>query len=258
MTPDLVALLVVAASPFVGSFLAVVAVRWPDGWGIVFGRSACPCCGHRLGVRDLIPIWSWVAAGRHCRYCTAPIAVHYPVTEGAAILVAVLCMATFPGWGVLPPVILGWWLLTIAAIDARHLLIPDALALPLAPLGIVLAIVGVPSWFVGWVLAEQVMGACLGFLTFLAVRTGYRRFRGREGMGLGDVKFAAVAGALLGWRLLPAMILLAALAALGWVLLRTVMGRPVRPDQPVPFGTFMAVSTWILWIGHHEPLSGPP
>ena len=62
-------LLLLMVAPIIGSFLGVVAERWPKGEAFVFGRSHCPHCRHVLGLRDLIPLVSWLAARAQCRYC---------------------------------------------------------------------------------------------------------------------------------------------------------------------------------------------
>ncbi len=124
------------AAPFVGSFLSVVASRFPDWQSVAFGRSACPECFHRLGVRDLIPIMSWLAQRRSCRYCQSPIETFYPLMEVAAFLVAVSATLIFSGWLSWASCLFGWALLAIAATDQRFMVIPDELTLPLIPTGV--------------------------------------------------------------------------------------------------------------------------
>jgi len=70
-----------------GSFASLLAYRLPRGLPWAVTRSQCPACGHALGVRDLIPVLSWVFSKGRCRYCAAPVSVRYPLLEivGAAI-----------------------------------------------------------------------------------------------------------------------------------------------------------------------------
>ncbi len=66
-------------------------------------------------------------------------------------------------------------------------------------------------------------------LLFLGLRALYARLRDREGLGLGDVKLAAVAGAWLDWPMIPVAIEIAAFAALSIYVLRNfVRKRPMR------------------------------
>jgi leader peptidase (prepilin peptidase)/N-methyltransferase len=84
---------------------------------------------------------------------------------------------------------------------------------------------------------------------FLALMIGYRRWRGRDGLGLGDIKLAAVAGAWLGWATIFAVIELAALSALGAYLANGYLRkRPLKATEFLPFGLFLAPAIWIGWL----------
>jgi leader peptidase (prepilin peptidase)/N-methyltransferase len=86
-------------------------------------------------------------------------------------------------------------------------------------------------------------------LPFWALMAGYRRWRGRDGLGFGDVKLAAVAGAWLGWVTIFAVVELATLAALGAYLAhRYLHRRPLRASAFLPFGAFLAPAIWIGWL----------
>jgi leader peptidase (prepilin peptidase) / N-methyltransferase len=77
----------------------------------------------------------------------------------------------------------------------------------------------------------------------------YSRIRGREGIGLGDVKLAGVAGVWLDWSIAPVAIEIAALAALAAYTTRLLYkGRSVRPTNRLPFGLFFAPAIWICWL----------
>ena len=86
-------------------------------------------------------------------------------------------------------------------------------------------------------------------LIFFALRYGYARLRGRQGLGLGDVKLAFVAGAWLDWSMIPLAIQLAAFAALSAYLVRQlVSGRSISATNRMPFGLFFAPAIWICWL----------
>ena len=91
-------------------------------------------------------------------------------------------------------------------------------------------------------------GAVLALL-FYGLREAYRRLRGREGIGLGDVKLAGVAGAWLGWIAMPIAIEIAALAAIAVFAVRHyAAGRPLDAALKFPFGLFLAPSIWLGWL----------
>jgi leader peptidase (prepilin peptidase)/N-methyltransferase len=91
-------------------------------------------------------------------------------------------------------------------------------------------------------------GAFLALIFFL-LRYGYAKWRGRQGLGLGDVKLAFVAGVWLNWLTIPLAIQLAALGALSAYLLRQLLsGQSISATNRMPFGLFFAPAIWICWI----------
>jgi leader peptidase (prepilin peptidase)/N-methyltransferase len=136
----------------------------------------------------------------------------------------------------------------IAAVDARRFIIPDELSAAAFALGLAYAVVqDTEMW--PQALAWAVLRGAAPAVIFFAVRAGYRRWRGREGIGLGDVKLAAVAGVWLDWPTIPVAIEIAAVAALGTYLVMYVFfRRAVRRTTRLPFGLFLAPAIWIAWI----------
>ena len=101
---------------------------------------------------------------------------------------------------------------------------------------------------VTWEVGENQRGAVLALL-FLALRELYWRLRGRDGLGLGDVKFAAAAGVWLDWPAMPVAIEIAALAALALYVLGHVLGRRrIQATTRLPFGLFLAPAIWLAWL----------
>jgi len=139
-------------------------------------------------------------------------------------------------------------MVAIAAVDARRFIIPNELTAAALVLGLVYAAIGeTGSWAqaVAWSALRGIVPA----LAFLAVRALYGRLRGREGIGLGDVKLAGVAGVWLDWPVIPVAIEIAAVAALGVYLIRHLcVGRAVGPATRLPFGLFLAPAIWIGWL----------
>jgi leader peptidase (prepilin peptidase) / N-methyltransferase len=177
-----------------------------------------------------------------------------PTVEVVAIAIAAMSMAAasmfvVPGWRGLAGAGLACLMIGIAAVDARRFIIPDEFSAAAFALGLIHAGLGFPD-AVG---AAVVTAALRGFVTALALFAlwaGYLRLRGREGIGLGDVKLAGVAGTWLDWPSIPLAFELAALAALLACLAQwLVSGRSIRATTRLPFGLFLAPAIWIAWLG---------
>jgi leader peptidase (prepilin peptidase)/N-methyltransferase len=244
--------LAVALSPIVGSLLGLLVVRLPAGEGVVLGRSRCRSCSRPLRPLDLVPVASWLALRGRCRACGARISRLYPAVELAAILVAAWTVLAVPSVVVWPTAGLGWTLLALAVIDVRTLTLPDVLTLPLAACGLAVA-----WWLDAASLGEHATGAAAGWLGFWLVARLYAALRHRPGLGGGDAKLMAAAGAWVGWQGLPSVILIGSLAALAAVAAAAALRRPVEAATPIPFGPFLALGLWLTWL--YGPLGiGPP
>ncbi len=127
----------------------------------------------------------------------------------------------------------------ISFIDFKTLRIPDGLSLPLITFGLCLAVV-VP----GVDAVDNVMGALVAYVMFAGLGELYFRQRGVDGLGLGDAKLFAGAGAWLGWQDLPIVLLLATTAGLILALLTNRINQP----RPLAFGPFIAFAFWVVWV----------
>lgn len=232
LTGDLPLLL---AAPAVGSFVGSLVRRLPAGRPIMLARSACDRCGARLGGRDLIPLLSWAALRGRCRHCGGGVSAFYPAVELTALVLAGWAATVATGTALLFSCLLGWALLALVLLDARHFWLPDVLTLPLLLLGLAAA-----AWLdpAGW--ASHALGAALGWAAFAAIGWAYRMVRGREGLGGGDAKLLGAGGAWLGLGALPALVLAAALLGL---LLAAITRR-----ERVAFGIPLAVAIWLGWL----------
>lgn len=230
----------------IGSFLATVAMRWPEGRSAATGRSACDGCGRTLSPADLVPLLSHAAFQGRCRACGAPIdPLHWQV-ELAAALVGLAAGLAADGMTAALGAAFGWLLLLLAALDLRAFWLPDRLTALLALAGLASAASVAPP------VADRLIGGAAGFVSLWLIAAGYRRWRGREGMGGGDPKLLGAIGLWLGWRVLPMVVTAAALIGLAVVLGLAVMGRPMDRHRALPFGTLLAAAAypaWLLMIG---------
>lgn len=235
-------------APFVGSFLAVLVIRLPEGEDVLLTRSKCRACGHALGPADLLPILSWLISQGRCRHCGASVSKLYPGMELAAIAVVLwAAMVVAPDMLVIT-VLLGWTLLALAVMDARSLFLSDWLTLPMIPFG--LAVVSILNPEGMW---ESAAGVVIGAAVMSALAWAYRRFRTREGLGLGDVKLTAAAGAWVGLQGLGTVILWAVMVNVAMLAFVTLKGERLTGETRVPLGTGLAAGLWLTWL--HGPVS---
>ena len=228
-----------------GSFLSTLVIRWPAGRPLS-GRSHCDSCGARLSAAELVPLVSWAIAGGRCRHCGAAVPAIHPAIELAAAIVGALALLVDPSPAGFAGAMLGWILIALLALDLAHLWLPDRLTLPLLGLGLV---------FGAGTLADRLMGAALGGGALFGLALLFRRYRGREGLGLGDVKLMAALGSWLSPAMLGPLLLLAALAglALAWVRARRSDG---DTSDPVPFGACLALAAFPLWLAERAAAGG--
>ncbi len=238
----------ILAAPFIGSFLGVLVLRLPAGRPVISGRSCCPRCHHTLEPAELVPVASWLMARRRCRHCHAPISPFYPAMEIAALALAIWAALVLPADELWASCALGWCLLALAVIDARSFLLPDALTLPLIPAGLAIAYRDDPAS-----LLPHAAAAGAGFAAFTLIAMAYRRLRHREGLGAGDAKLLAAAGAWLSLEGLPSVVLIAALASFAGLLLDRRIDRQRLLMSRIPFGPGLCLGIWLVWL--YGPLS---
>jgi leader peptidase (prepilin peptidase)/N-methyltransferase len=216
----------------VGSFLNVVAWRLPRGESLVSPGSRCPGCGAPIRPYDNVPVLSWLLLRGRCRHCGTRVSARYPLVELAT---AALYVATVVGRDGAHDIVLGLLLVTVlvpvAIIDFEHRIIPNRLTLPAAVAAIVAGAILDP----GFVPEQLIAGVAGGGFFFLAA-LAYPR-----GMGIGDVKLAAVLGLYLG-RAVASAILIALVAGLVvGIAIMAIKGVKAGRKTKVPFGPFLAL-----------------
>jgi len=255
----------------VGSFLNVVILRLPARMEYFWKRDAremlelgandeaappdivrkgshCPHCKHPLAAWDNIPLLSWLVLRGHCRYCRAPISIQYPLVEVLCGVASAIVVWHFGvTWQAGAALLFTWFLVAAGGIDFRTQLLPDSLTLPLLWLGLLISLVPV---FVDS--REAVIGASIGYLALWSVYWLFKLATGKEGMGFGDFKLFAAAGAWMGYAALLPVIIIAAVsgAVIGTTLLRA---RGQDRSMPFAFGPFLAIAMWI-WLVAGDPI----
>ncbi len=237
----------------IGSFLNVCIHRLPRLQSVVFPASNCPLCHHQLAWWENIPLVSYLLLRGRCSHCHGPISWRYPAVE---LLTALLFLVLYHHFLLSVEFMIYSlfiaMLIVVTFTDLEHRIIPDAVSLP----GILL---GVAASFlnreVNWI--DSMLGVLVGGGALLAVAWGYYLITGKEGMGGGDIKLLAMIGAFLGWKAIPMVIFISALA--GSVIGAIYIAMKRSGDRAIPYGPFLAAAAvvvlfwgpelWSLYLG---------
>jgi leader peptidase (prepilin peptidase)/N-methyltransferase len=246
----------------IGSFLNVCILRIPSGKSIVMPASACPKCGDPIRPYDNIPVLSYLILRGKCRKCKTPISPMYPLVEFLTGLLFLACYAVFGltiealKWAIFSAV-----MIVLVFTDLRERLLPDVVNYTGLALGLALSFFTKPTdgsalWLANHIFefpppapvlsfADALIGTALGSGLLWLVSEAYFRLRGREGMGLGDVKMMLMAGAFLGVKRTLLTILVG--SVLGSVLgLAVILARRRDADYELPFGTFLGMAALLV------------
>lgn len=252
---------------FVGSFLNVVVIRSHNKKEFLRSRSECMHCHKKLGPLELVPLLSFIFLGGKCKKCRKKISWQYPAVElltGVVFLLIGLqgfSFQYFPnlGWfsyvsaeyGIgtdlwmyflyARNIIFACFLILLFLYDFRYYLLPDKITIP----GIILAF-GI-NLLLGYSIISLLIGAMLGagfFLIQFSVSSG-------KWVGGGDIRMGALMGAMLGW---PATVMALFLSyVMGAIFGIALMMRGEKTlKSHLPFGTFLAVGTYIVMLYYHQ------
>lgn len=225
-----------------GSFVTVVAHRVPQGESIVGPRSRCPGCGTQIAAYDNIPVLSWLLLRGRGRCCGEPISARYPLAElglGLAYLATALVLRHEPVQMALG-MVLATALMAVTITDLERRIIPNKILLVTAVIGIAIVAVFDPSSLPERAIAAATAGGLL-FVAALAYPSG---------MGLGDVKLAAVMGFFLGRNVAPALLVALIAGSVVGLALIAREGAAAR-KKAIPFGPFLALGAVVgLLVGN--------
>ena len=230
----------------------------PERFNLAVPRSACPACRAPITALQNIPLISWLVLRGRCANCGKPISPRYPLVE---VLSGVLCAAVAwkfgLGWPALAAMVLTWFLIALAFIDADHQLLPDNLTLPLLWLGLLLSLWTGPAGAAPLPVdvRSSLIGAIAGYVSLWSVYHLFRLLTGKEGMGYGDFKLLAALGAWLGWQmLLPIMLVAAAVGAVVGIAMLSLRGQ--SRATPIAFGPFLAAAGWLMLMFGPQLVAG--
>ena len=243
----------------IGSFLNVVIYRVPNEQSVVYPNSACPNCKKPIALYDNLPIISRLVLRAKCRQCGEPIHWRYPAVELLTALVFLLVYSQI-GFTAFLPVALafGSTMIALIFIDSEHMILPNVITYPLFVFALLIRVIypvffgtsyfsdtlyapvnsiAGPPWLVS--LAGAALGALVGGGSLWLVGEAWKRVRGVDAMGLGDVKMMLGVGALLGWRLSILTIFLGAFsgAVIGGIVVLRQKDKDLQTQ--IPFGIFL-------------------
>ncbi|HTQ60479.1 MAG TPA: prepilin peptidase [Candidatus Solibacter sp.] len=261
----------------IGSFLNVCITRIPEEMSIVSPGSRCPRCKTPIKPYDNVPVFAWLWLRGKCRTCGLPISPMYPLVELATGLLFVACYVEFG----ISQATVKWLFFTCLIIiltvtDLRVRLLPDVITWPGFAAGLVFSAVVPPNDGSAFLLSvrlfhwlpperlmgliEALLGAAFGSLMLLGAATLYKLVRGREGMGMGDVKMMVMVGAFLGVRNAFLTILLGTLlgSILGVAVIATMYARGTgrrlaERASRRGLGTAKQIR-WVIASQYHLPL----
>ncbi len=250
----------------IGSFLNVCILRIPAGKSIVLPASSCPKCGKAIVPYDNIPVLSWLILRGKCRNCKTKISAMYPAVE---LLTGLLFLACYFAFGLtldaLKWAIFSALLVTLTITDFRERILPDAVNFFGMGAGLLFSFFtkdtdGTALWIANrWFdfpppqpvlsFADAILGAVAGSGLLWVVAEGYFRMRGREGMGLGDVKMMAAVGVFLGLKRTLMTVLAGSLLGSVVGVFLIALSKKDR-NYELPFGTFLgAGALLVLFFG---------
>lgn len=225
---------------------------------IMKGRSMCPHCKHELGVKDLLPVISYLSVGGKCRHCRKPISQQYPLVEIATAGLFILTYLYWPlplhGW---QSVVFGLWLLietglmALAVYDLKWYLLPNRMLYPLSVIAGLVAVINIgTASHVGKALLDTVLAVAVGggiFYVLFQISSG-------RWIGGGDVKLGWMLGLLVST---PArsMLLIFAAALLGsFISLPLLAAKKLKPNSTIPFGPFLILAAVVVQLFGHSVL----
>lgn len=245
----LVVLLLVVLGLLFGSFVNALVWRLREGKNWITDRSECPHCHHKLGVLDLVPVFSWLFLKGRCRYCRKPI----PDSPLVELAVPALFVASYYFW---PEPLEGaglfafiFWLVflvgfvALAVYDLKWFLLPDVIVFPLIGLA-VLQMLGRLVLFGGdW---RDLAGGVIGATVISGLFYGIFVVSKGRWIGFGDVKLAIVLGILAGGALQSLLVLFVASVIGSLLSLPLVLTGKATRKSHLPFGPMLIAGVIIV------------
>lgn len=243
-----------------GSFLNCLAWRMTHGESVLHGRSHCTSCGHVLGARDLVPVFSWLATRGSCRYCGEHVSARYPATE---LLCAAMYVSILWAYGLtleaIELIAFASVLLVLSLTDLDEYVIPNptiVCAIGIRALYIVCyGALGMGDAMV--LLRDSVIGGVAVVVPIVVLALIMDRVLGRDSLGGGDVKLFFVAGLYFGWQQCLFLIMLSCVLGIVMGMVGQKLGRGGDGEDArlIPFGPAIALACWVCMLVGEQAVS---
>jgi len=227
----------------VGSFLNVCIYRLPEGLSIVSPPSRCPVCKRYIPFYCNIPIISYLLLRGRCSRCKSPISIQYPFVEALTGLAAIALYYRYgPDVRIVIPFFFLCALIVSTFIDLKYKIILNVITFP----GIVIGFIA--SFFMPAPgVVDSLTGIVAGGGILISIALVYHYLTGKEGMGVGDIKFLAMIGAFIGWKgVLFTLFSASIIGALSGVAVMVLFSRDSK--YALPFGPFLAIGATVYFF----------
>ena len=233
-----------------GSFANVLIYRMPRGESVVWPGSRCQSCKTPIRWYHNIPVFSWFLLRGRCASCKAPYSFRYPFVELLmGLLFASAGYSLGLHWTLIEALLFIFALVSASFIDIDHMILPDKFTLSGIVIGLVGAALNPERSFL-----DAVYGVLMGSGFLWAVAYLYFVFRGREGMGGGDIKLLGWIGAVLGWKAVPVVILVSSIAGAVFGVALALRSKDGM-SKAIPFGPYLAGAAVLYLLFGGERLS---
>ncbi len=237
----IIAIYIFIIGTIMGSFFNVVAHRLSNNESIIKPGSHCESCQHLLKWYELIPIISFLIQGGRCRQCHTKLSWWYPLIE---IITGLFYLFSYLYFGLSPDFFISLVISSVLVItcitDFNYLIILDE---PLIIGSILIIIITLITSGLVDTLIAILSGLLLFFFMLLVKILGDKAFK-RESLGGGDIKLSFFIGLSLGYKLAFVNLVLASLLTLPIAFYYLVKYK----DREVPFGPFLIISNFIIFV----------
>lgn len=236
-----------------GSFATAVTYREMAGevWFSLSGKkssrwSKCPKCGQRLKPADLIPVFSWLAAGGRCRYCHEPISRRYLYIEIASLLA---CLGLYASYDFTPQAFILMamvpFLLALIVIDAQIMLLPNRLVAICCAIAVIFVMWGVYASGFDWRVLIDPLSGLIAYPAVFAISAWLMtRMLGKSALGRGDIKFLCAPGLIAGFQIMPIFLISSGIMGV----LTALIFQKYKDSALFPFGPSLILSLYIIMV----------